>query len=201
MYTVISKFIMKLKNITKIQSGYINRGKIEPRDDGTCLLLQAKDTDSDGLSYRTEALVRFMPRLSGKDWFLKPGDILFMARGARNYSLIIDKMPDGVLAAACFFIVRVSNSEVLPEYLWWYLNQAPVEGYLKRFSGRSVHMPVVRRAVLESIDIPVPPVNVQKKVADLTALMTKEQDLYKKLAEKRKYLMTEICLETIRESR
>ena len=124
-----------------------------------------------------------------------------MARGARNYSLIIDKMPDGVLAAACFFIVRVSNSEVLPEYLWWYLNQAPVEGYLKRFSGRSVHMPVVRRAVLESIDIPVPPVNVQKKVADLTALMTKEQDLYKKLAEKRKYLMTEICLETIRESR
>jgi len=201
LYTVISKFIMELKNIAKIQSGYINRGKIESRDDGTCLLLQAKDTDSDGLSYRTEALVRFMPRLSGKDWFLKPGDILFMARGARNYSLIIDKMPDGVLAAACFFIVRVSNSEVLPEYLWWYLNQAPVEGYLKRFSGRSVHMPVVRRAVLESIDIPVPPVNVQKKVADLTALMTKEQDLYKKLAEKRKYLMTEICLETIRESR
>ena len=71
---------MKLKNIAKIHIGYINRGKIDPRDDGTCLLLQAKDVDADHLSYRTDTLVRFMPTLSGKDWFLKPGDILFMAR-------------------------------------------------------------------------------------------------------------------------
>ena len=192
---------MKLKNLAKIQSGYISRGKIEASDNGSCLLVQAKDVDADQLSYCTDALVRFNPGLSGKDRFLEPGDILFMARGARNYSLLIDKIPDSVLAAACFFIVRVSNSEVLPEYLWWYLNQAPVEGYLKRFSGRSVHMPVVRRAVLESIDVPLPPIKVQEQVADITALMTKEQELYKKLAEKRKYLMTEICLKLIRESR
>ena len=192
---------MALKNIAKIQSGYINRGKIEPQDDGTCLLLQAKDVDADHLFYRTDALVRFNPKWSGKDWFLEPGDILFMARGARNYSLLIEKVPDSVLAAACFFIIRISSSEALPEYLWWYLNQAPVEETLKRFSGRSVHMPVVRRAVLENIDIPLPSIKVQKQVADITALMMKEQDLFKKLAEKRKYLMTEICLQAIRKSR
>jgi hypothetical protein len=192
---------MELKKIAKIQSGYINRGKIEPRDDGTCLLLQTKDTDSDSLSYRTEALVRFMPRLSGKDWFLKPGDILFMARGARNFSVLIDKLPDSVLAAACFFVVRTANSEILPEYLCWYLNQSSVEEYLKRFSGRAVHMPVVRRAVLESIDIPFPPIKIQKQVSEMNKLLHKEQDLYKKLAEKRKYLMTEICLKSIRISR
>jgi hypothetical protein len=192
---------MKLKTIAKIQSGYINRGKIEANVNGSCLLMQAKDVDAEHLSFRTDALVRFMPRLSGKDWLLKPGDILFMARGARNYSVLIDKVPDSVLAAACFFIIRISNPDVLPEYVWWYLNQSPVEDYLKRFSGRSVHMPVVRRAVLESIDIPIPPIQVQKQVADTAALMTKEEDLYKKLAEKRKYLMTEICLKSIRESR
>jgi hypothetical protein len=192
---------MKLKNIAKIQSGYINRGKIEPIDTGSCLLMQAKDVDADKLYYRTDALVRFDPKWSGKDWFLEPGDILFMARGVRNYSILINKVPDSVLAAACFFIVRVSKSEALPEYLWWYLNQSPVEKYLKRLSGRAVHMPVVRRTVLESIDIPLPPVQVQMRVADLTALMMKEQDLYEKLAEKRKYLMTEICLKSIQESR
>ncbi|MDJ0817427.1 MAG: restriction endonuclease subunit S [Desulfobacterales bacterium] len=192
---------MKLNKIADIQSGYINRGKIEPRANGSCLLLQAKDVDADQLSCRTNALIRFNPRLSGKDWFLERGDILFMARGARNHSLLIDKIPASVLAAACFFIIRVSNSEVLPEYLWWYLNQAPVEEYLKRFSGRSVHMPVVRRAVLEGIDIPIPPITVQQQVADINALMLKEQDLYRKMAEKRKFLMTEICLRSIRESR
>jgi hypothetical protein len=191
---------MELRNVAKIQSGYINRGKIEPSDNGSCLLIQAKDVDADQLSYSTDGLVRFNPRWSGKDWFLEPGDILFMARGARNYSILIDKMPDSVLAAACFFIIRVSNSETLPKYLWWYLNQAPVEKYLKRFSGRAVHMPVVRRTVLESIDISLPPIEVQMRVADLTALMTKEQNLYEKLAEQRKYLMTEICLKSIRKA-
>ena len=182
-----------LKKLAKIQSGYINRGKIYSRDDGTCLLLQAKDIDADRLSYRTAALVRFTPRLSGKDWFLKPGDILFMARGAKNFSVLIDKLPGSVLAAACFFVVRI-NSEVLPEYLCWYLNQLPVVEYLKRFSGRGVHMPVVRRAVLESIDIPLPPIETQKRVSEINKLLQKEQGLYKKLAEKRKNLMTGICL-------
>ena len=185
---------MELKNIAKIHSGYINRGKIDPRDDGTCFLLQAKDVDADHLSYRTDALVRFMPTLSGKDWFLKPGDILFMARGARNFSVLIDKLPDSVLAAACFFVVRISNSEILPEYLCWYLNQLPVGEYLKRFSGRGVHMPVVKRAVLESIDIPLPPIKTQKQVSEINKLLQKEQDLFKKLAEKRRNLMTGICL-------
>ena len=185
---------MKLKKIAKIQSGYISRGKIDSRVDGTCLLLQAKDVDADRLSYRTDALVRFLPKLSGKDRFLKSDDILFMARGARNFSVLIDKLPDSVLAAACFFVVRIANSEILPEYLCWYLNQSPVEDYLKRFSGRGVHMPVVRRAVLESIDIPLPPIIVQKQVSAINKLVVKEQELFKTLADKRKTLMTEICL-------
>ncbi len=103
-------------------------------------------------------------------------------------------------AAACFFVVRIANSEILPEYLWWYLNQSPVEEYLKRFSGRAVHMPVVRRAVLESIDIPLPPIKTQKQVSEMTMLLQKEQYLYKKLAEKRKYLITEMCLKATLES-
>ena len=185
---------MKLKKIAKIQSGYISRGRIVPREDGKSLLMQAKDVSADHLSYRTDALVRFMPTLSGTDWFLKPDDILFMARGTRNFSVLVDKLPDSVLAAACFFVVRISNFEILPEYLCWYLNQLPVVEYLKRFSGRGVHMPVVRRAVLESIDIPLPPIETQKRVSEINKLLQKEQGLYKKLAEKRKNLMTGICL-------
>jgi restriction endonuclease S subunit len=97
--------------------------------------------------------------------------------------------------------VRISNSEILPKYLCWYLNQSPVEEYLKRFSGQGVHMPVVRRTVLESIDIPLPPIKTQKQVSEMTMLLQREQDLYKKLAEKRKYLMTKICLKAIRKSK
>ena len=191
---------MKLKKIAIIQSGYISRFKIEPREEGTHFLLQARDVDAERLTYKADNLVRFSPDLSRKDWVLMPDDILFMARGSRNYSILIQEIPNGVLAAASFFIVRVSSDQVLPYFLCWYLNQAPVNHYLGRHSGRGVHMPVVRRSVLESIDIPVPSLKIQKKIIHMDMLKQKEQELIEKLAEKRKKMITAACLQTVRNS-
>lgn len=189
---------MKLKKIAIIQSGYISRFKIEPREDGTHFLLQARDIDAECFAYKPDNLVRFSPDLSRKDWVLKTDDVLFMARGVRNYSILIKEIPDQVLAAACFFIVRVSSDLVLPYYLCWYLNQPQVEHYLSRHSGRGVHMPVVRRSVLESINIPIPPIEVQVKITKLDVLLRNEMELLDKLAEKRKKLITTTCLNAVR---
>jgi hypothetical protein len=191
---------MKLSKIAKIQSGYLSRGKIKPREAGTYFLLQARDVNAERLTYQADSIVRFSPDLSPKDWFLKASDVLFMARGARNYSILIKEIPDGVLAAACFFIVRVSSDQVLPYYLCWYLNQALVDHYLSRHSGRGVHMPVVRRSVIESIDIPVPPLEIQNIIVRMDLLMQKEQELIEKLAEKRKKMITAACLKAARKS-
>lgn len=189
---------MQLKKIANIQSGYISRGKIEPRENGTHFLLQARDVDTERLEYRADGLIRFTPDLSRKDWVLKPDDVLFMARGVRNYSVLISDIPDSTLAAACFFIVRVMSDQVLPYYLRWYLNQAPINHYLSRHSGRGVHMPVVRRSVLESIDIPIPPLELQSKIAKMDALLQMELELIEKLAEKRKKVITAACLQAVR---
>ena len=191
---------MRLSKIAKIQSGYISRGKIEPREDGTHFLLQARDVDAERLTYQADSLVRFSPDLSRKDWVLEPEDVLFMARGTRNYSVLIKEIPEQALAAACFFIVRVSSDQVLPYYLCWYLNQATVDHYLGRHSGRGVHMPVVRRSVLESIEISIPPLEVQSKVAKMDLLLKKELELIDKLAEKRIELITAACMQAVRNS-
>lgn len=188
---------MKLKEISDIQSGYITRKKIEVASNGSHYLLQAKNVDGDHLSYETQTLIRFHPALSRTDRPLEKGDLLFMARGAHNFTLLLGDMPRPALAAACFFIVRVSSPNILPGYLGWYLNQAPVEHYLVAHSGRSVHMPVVRRAVLENIPVPVPSLDRQAKIADLNALMLKELNLLQQLGRKRKELITAACLQTI----
>jgi len=122
-----------------------------------------------------------------------------MARGARNFSVILKAIPDPVLAAACFFIIRVVNENVLPDYLCWYLNQPPVEHYLIQNSGRGVHMPVVRRSVLENIDVPIPALEVQKKIMEMQTLEREEQELLNNLAKKRKELITTTCLRAARE--
>ena len=188
---------MELKNIADIQSGYISRGKIEPMDNGSYFLLQARDVDADRLIYQAERMVRFNPDLSPKDQPLKQNDILFMARGSRNYAILLKEIPKPVLAAACFFIVRLFNRDVLPDYLFWYLNQAPADNYFRRHSGRGVHMPVVKRSVLENIDIPIPPVEEQKTISELNNLLQKEIALLEALAQKRKEMITAACLQVV----
>ena len=198
LYRANKHVAMQLSKITRIQSGYISRSKIEPREDGTHFLLQARDVDTQHLTFQVDNLVRFSPDLSRKDWLLKTDDVLFMARGNRNYSVLIKEIPEQALAAACFFIVRVSSDRVLPYYLCWYLNQVPVDCYLNRHSGRGVHMPVIRRSVLESIDIPIPSFTIQNKIAKIDLFMQKEQELIKKLAEKRRKMITAACLQVVR---
>ena len=186
--------IMKLCNLAKVQSGHISRGNIEPLIDGSHFLVRARDVDANSLTYSTNSITRFNPNLSQKDWILEKDDILFMARGARNFSVLLNDILEPALAAACFFIIRASHQICLPPYLWWYLNQTPVEDYLHRESGRGVHMPVVRRAVLENMEIPVPPLETQQKIVALDMLMRKEQKLLNKMAEKRKELTNAVCL-------
>ena len=190
---------MKLRDISDIHSGYITRGKIESSVDGSHYLLQAKDVDGDHLSYRTDRLIRFHPTLSRTDRFLERGDLIFMARGAHNFTILLGDIPGPALAAACFFIVRTCHPGVCPEYLCWYLNQAPVERYLIQYSGRGVHMPVVRRAVLENIQVPLPPLDTQRKIAGVNALMLKELDLLQQLCRKRKELIAAACLQALRD--
>ena len=191
---------MKLSKLATIHSGYHSRGRVESSEDGSHFLLQARDVDGENLTCRTDTLIRFNPDLSRTDGTLKKNDILFMARGARNYSVLLKEIPDLTLAAACFFIVRVSNEKLSPDYLCWYLNQPPVERYLVRHSGRGVHMPVVRRSVLEKLDIPLPNLEIQRKIVELEALRREEDELTNLLAGKRKQLITASCLKLISES-
>lgn len=190
---------MQLTAISEIHSGHITRGKIEPSAGGTHFLVQAKNVQGDDLSCDTKALIRFHPALSRNDMLLKKDDLLFMARGAHNFTIQLEELPGPALAAACFFIVRVCHPDVFPGYLCWYLNQTPVKRYLVQHSGRGVHMPVVRRAVLENIQVPLPSMDTQRQIADMNALMAKEMKLLQQLGRKRKELIAAISLQAVRD--
>jgi hypothetical protein len=189
---------MKLKDIGEIHSGYITRGKIEASGEGSHFLIQTRDLDGQRLSYRMDKLLRFNPVLSRTDVWLEEGDLLFLAKGPRNITVQVKEPLGPTLAAASFFIIRPTFAELLPEYICWYLNQRPVAQYLVQHSGRGVHVPVVRRAVLENTEIPAPPVATQIKIIDMNALLSKEMSLLRKLARKHGELITSACLRTIR---
>jgi len=59
-------------------------------------------------------------------------------------------------------------------------------------------MPVVRRSVLENIEVPVPALEIQKKIVEMEKLMREEQGLLNKLVEKRKELIMAVCLQAVK---
>lgn len=185
---------MKLKRMAIIHPGHLTREKIHPTKAGSHWLVQGRDVMAGVLHFQTEAVIRFNPKLSSRDILLRDDDILFMARGVKNYAAILREVPDQALAAASFFVIRVLSENLDPVYLTWYLNQPKAQHYFNQNSGRGVQMPVVRRSVLEQMNAPFPPLSTQKLIGKLYCLSMDEQELTKNLLTKRIKLIEKVCL-------
>jgi restriction endonuclease S subunit len=180
---------MKLRQLAKIRPGHLNRAPIEPCDEGSNRLIQGRDVEAGILEKDDSSLIRFNPDHVQQSATLRDEDIVFMARGARNYAALLTRVPDRTLATASFFEVRASRDLIDPAYLAWYLNLPQTQHYFTQNSGRGVHMPVVRKSVLEDLDVPVPPLATQSRIAGLYRLQLEEQELTKALLEKRALLL------------
>jgi len=104
------------------------------------------------------------------------------------------------LAASYFFILKVKSENILPDYLAWFINQAPAQGYLHNFARRGTHMPVVPKSVFENLKVYVPDIETQKKIVKLISLTEKERNLLQSLQERRDLLIHTICLKAARMS-
>lgn len=190
---------MKLATMAKIFTGHHLRGRAIPHSDGTHRLLQIGDFDESRQSIRLSHVIQIRATETPSDILLQPGDVLFLAKGSRNFAYALGAVAGPTLAAAHFFVLRPKEGRVLPEYLAWYLNQESVRRYLRRNTGQGVHMPVVRREVLENIEIQIPSLEKQRAVLAAAALMNKEQELLRRLAGLRKDLTTAVCLQAIKD--
>jgi len=77
----------KLSEITEIRSGHPFRGSIVPNQDGDVHVVQVRDTRTTGEIIPDKII---QTQLTGKkqpDWLL-PGDVLFVAKGARHYAAL-----------------------------------------------------------------------------------------------------------------
>ncbi len=189
----------KIKDITVIQIGYQFRKKLEPEIDGSHKVVQIKDID-ENQNLNQKGLCRVtIDKLSEKYLILK-NDILFLARGHRNYAIpVIDSM-EGTIAASHFFILKIKTNNVIPEYLAWFINQAPAQEYLHNLARRGSHMPIIPKSVFENLKVHIPDIETQKKIVKLNTLIDKERTLLYNLREKRALLIRSLCLKAAKEN-
>ncbi len=187
----------KLGEIADVRAGYLTRKAVRNEPEGTHCLLQIRDFSRDRTAVNVANMVRITPEPRSSVSSLQPGDVVFLAKGANNFAVAISDMPAPTLAASYFFILR-PKPMVLSGYLAWFLNHESTRALLSRLATTGAHMPIIRRDVLESIEIPLPPITAQKTIAALDSLRLQEQTLLADLARKQQELVSGVCMTTAR---
>ena len=174
---------VKLCDIAEVFSGVY--AKSNPAGEIVCLqvkdlLMQSPET--------TATRIDITPKLL--DYIIKKGDLLFAGKGTtylcKVFNLDIKAVPSTTL-----FSIRLHNNDILPEYLCWYLNHPNVVAVIKSAQAGSV-TPLIHKPTIENLKIIIPDMEMQKRIVGLSDLQKREEQLLKKIAEKRVQITNQI---------
>lgn len=181
--------VCPLSAVAEIFPGISIAGKIAHEVDGPFHLILPRHVSDDGEAIRYSAIasedhVRMaIPRVAPAR-ILRPGDIVFMARGERNRAALIIELPaDGpAIAPGVFLVIRPDPARVVPAYLSWVLNQAPMQDLIRRqVRTASVTTPMVPRDAFAALPLELPPLARQQQIAELGNLLRQELRLQQRL--------------------
>ena len=170
--------ILLLKYIASIQTGLFAK----PLSTGDLVYLQARDFDESG-----NLIARLQPVLLSncisQKHFLKPGDILFSAKGVRNFATVFETGNLPTVASTSFFVIRLNESlenGILPEFLTWFLNHPDTLSFLKSQAMGS-SMVSISKSVLEDLEIPFPALKIQRTILKIIQLRNQEKKLIQRI--------------------
>lgn len=178
-------------------SGYSFREKIEHNPEGNVGILQMKDISNDYLNFDYQNIDK-VSDFSFKDkFFLNKGDLLFVSKGVNNYAIAIEKIDFPIVASATFFIIRVNEKIIIPEYLAWYMNQKKAQNYFSEKKA-GTYVPNLNKQNILELPLTVPPLKIQKKIAQTATLLNRELGILEKLKTNRKELIQTQLLNLIK---
>ena len=172
----------KLNNIATIQTGVFAKTTPNPN----ALYLQQSDFDSRGeLRDTAQSTIA----VDNPKHLLTAGDLLLASKGNNNICVIVPEIEQKCVASPSFLVIRLHDkSAILPEFVAWYLNLPATQTTLA-LQARGTSIMSISKATLGELEIPIPPIERQKKYIELSKLQKREQELYKTIAERRKQIL------------
>lgn len=166
-----------LKHIASIQTGVFAK----PVPDGDVIYLQAKHFDEAG-QISVELHPDLMADTIPERHLLRQGDVLFAAKGTKNFAAVYN-LEEPAVASTSFFVIRLENEfrhRILPEFLVWLMNHPVAQAYLK---GQAMGSSIVSisKGVLEELEISIPNIATQEIILKISNLRNKEIRLKQQL--------------------
>lgn len=172
-----------LHEYAEVRAGHPFRGSVPETADGSALTVQMRDVGAQqGVVW--EHVARTNPGGRKKPDWLRAGDILFLARGARNFAVHLEHVPGPAVCSQYFFLIRLIDSRLLPAFLAWQINQSPAQAYLQRNAEGSDQLSI-RRGILEALPVTVPSLERQQQILAYVQTLRREQVLLEEMRRNR----------------
>jgi len=186
--------LCKLSELADVRSGYTFRGALKNDPAGDVRVLQIKDARRSAVII-PDSLITVRWEGSKAPPSLTPGEIAVVARGdTNNAALCIEGQR--VVASSQFFILSPKTSEILPEYLCWMINLPESQQNLERI-GSSIQ--AISKHSLMHMQIPLPSLETQTRLAHLQRLWDEEDQLIAELHTNREQMLKGIYQQLIKE--
>ena len=192
---------LRLSDIADIRLGHPFRGTVKQYDKGDVHVVQVRNTEPTGEINKTTLVQTQLSTKKQPDW-LKNGDVLFVAKGAKHYSALVQQVLERTVCSPHFFVVRIKaelKDVILPDFLCWQLNQQPAQRYFKATAEGSMYLSI-RRQVLENVPIKVLTLEKQKQLTAMHRCGVKEQKVLQKLIENRQQQLEAIAIHALESS-
>lgn len=176
---------MHISQLCRINSGYTTTRHLEPAPVDGLLAIQLGDVHGDD-PIRTETLYRYHFAAHPPDHYLvHGGEVLFKSRGDPSTAVVVSApLGEPAVVILPLLILRPRQELIRGDYLAWAVNQPDAQHRLNRQAqGTSLRM--VPKAVLERLDVPLPDLATQRRIAAIHALAQREGRLLRQLAHRR----------------
>lgn len=182
---------MQIKDITNIQTGLFAK----PSGIGEVVYLQVRHFDDNGELLR-ELNPDLMADCISEKHLLKDGDVLFAAKGTKNFATVFENHNELSVASTSFFVIRPTDKRILPAYLAWFINNPKTQSFLKGQS-KGTSIPSISKNVLENLEFSLPSIETQQTILYITELRKKEKALKQELETLREKVIQKLIFNSI----
>lgn len=161
-----------------------NRGKTVPTaDDGNHILIATNCIRNENL-YPSYEKVRLLSEETYQNWFRAhpvPGDIIFVCKGTPGRTCMVPDPIDFCIAQD-MIALRTNPALIYNKFLLVVLRSKNIQEQITNTSVGDV-IPHFKKQFLDQLLIPVPPMEVQRKIGDLYFSLALKEELNKKINE------------------
>ena len=181
-----------LKDIATIQTGIF--AKTDSK--GDIVYLQAKHFSETGQLHTTLHPEIKADNITDKH-LLRTGDVLFAAKGTKNFAAVFENHNEPAVASTSFFIIRLHEKNILPDYLAWLINHPIAQNFLKsKAIGTSIVS--ISKSVLEDLEISIPTLEIQQAVLKIHSLRKLELSIQKQMEELKGQYIQQLLINAIK---